>query len=100
MTIKAGESVVVALQAANRDPAHFPEPDQLDLTRLGAVHTAFGHGVRHCVGAPLARVEARIAMGALLDRFPGLRLDADPGTLTRNTSMIMNGLSALPVRLR
>ncbi|MBB5773997.1 cytochrome P450 family protein [Nonomuraea jabiensis] len=100
VTINAGKSVVVALQAANRDPVHFPEADQLDLTRLGAVHTAFGHGVHYCVGAPLARVEARIAIDALLDRFPGLRLDADPRTLTRNASMIMNGLSALPVRLR
>ncbi|MGW3353758.1 cytochrome P450 family protein [Nonomuraea rubra] len=100
VTINAGQSVVIALQAANRDPVHFPEPDQLDLTRQGAVHTAFGHGVHYCVGAPLARVEARIAIGTLLDRFPGLRLDADPGTLTRNSSMIMNGLSALPVRLR
>ncbi|TYB64785.1 cytochrome P450 [Nonomuraea sp. PA05] len=99
-TIEAGQSVVVALQAANRDPACFPDPGELDLTRQGAVHTAFGHGVHYCVGAPLARVEARIAIGTLLDRFPGLRLDAGPGTPARNASMIMNGLSALPVRLR
>jgi cytochrome P450 len=98
-TIGAGEMVIVALQAANRDPDHFPEGDRLDLTRQGPPHTAFGHGLHYCLGAPLARVEARIAIGTLLDRYPRLRLDAAPGSLTRYASILMNGLDALPVHL-
>jgi cytochrome P450 len=97
--IAAGEIVVVSLNAANRDPAQFPQPDRLDFTREGAGHTAFGHGLHYCLGAPLARVEARIAIGTLLDRFPGLRLDGPADALTWAPSMIMNGLTALPVRL-
>ncbi|MFF3443800.1 cytochrome P450 [Streptosporangium sp. NPDC002721] len=98
--IEAGETVIIALQAANRDPAHFPEGDRLDLTRKGTPHTAFGHGMHYCLGASLARVEARIALGALLARYPHLRLDTGPGTVTRYASMVMNGLTALPVHLR
>jgi cytochrome P450 len=99
-TIAAGEIVVVSLNAANRDPAQFPLADRLDVTRQEAGHTAFGHGLHYCVGAPLARLEARIAIGALLDRFPALRLDAPADSLTRVPSMIMNGLASVPVRLR
>ncbi|WP_440099461.1 cytochrome P450 [Streptosporangium sp. H16] len=68
--IEAGETVIIALQAANRDPARFPEGDRLDLTRQRAPHTAFGHGMHYCLGASLARVEARIALGTLLARYP------------------------------
>jgi cytochrome P450 len=99
-TIPAGEIVVVSLNAANRDPAQFPQAERLDVTRQETGHTAFGHGLHYCVGAPLARLEARIAIGALLDRFPALRLDAPADSLTRVPSMIMNGLAGLPVRLR
>jgi cytochrome P450 len=99
-TIPAGEIVVMSLNAANRDPAQFPHGDRLDLTRQGAGHTAFGHGLHYCLGAPLARVEARIAIGTLLDRFPDLRLNVPADSLTWNPSMIMNGLTSLPVRLR
>ncbi|WP_371784832.1 cytochrome P450 family protein [Streptosporangium subroseum] len=99
-TIAAGEIVVVSLNAANRDPAQFPRADRLDVTRQETGHTAFGHGLHYCVGAPLARLEARVAIGTLLDRFPALRLDAPADSLTRVPSMIMNGLAGLPVRLR
>ncbi|MBP2703025.1 cytochrome P450 [Microbispora sp. RL4-1S] len=73
-TIGPGELVVCSLPAANRDPAFMPDPETLDLTRDAAGHVAFGHGVHHCLGAPLARMELRIAFPALLRRFPGLRL--------------------------
>jgi cytochrome P450 len=99
VTIPAGDVVLPALLAANRDPGRFPEPDRLDVTRASNSHMAFGHGLHHCLGAPLARLEGRIALGSLITRFPGLRL-ADPATEPpRNPGLIMNGLIALPVVL-
>jgi cytochrome P450 len=73
-TVRAGDPVVVARTAANRDPRVFAEPDRLDLTRDPNPHLGFGHGVHHCLGAQLARMELQVALGALLARFPGLRL--------------------------
>ncbi|MGW3368595.1 cytochrome P450 [Streptosporangium canum] len=75
--IPAGSLVILSLPAANRDPAFIDDPETLDITRTAAGHAAFGHGVHHCLGAPLARMEMRIAFPALLRRFPGLTL-ADP----------------------
>ncbi|MEO3892322.1 cytochrome P450 [Nonomuraea sp. B5E05] len=75
--IPAGSLVICSFPAANRDPAFVDDPETLDLTRQAAGHVAFGHGVHHCLGAPLARMEMRIAFPALLRRFPGLAL-ADP----------------------
>ena len=72
--VRRGESVVVFLAAANRDPEVYPEPDRFDVTRRDAHHQSFGGGVHFCLGAPLARLEARLAIGALLERFPHLRL--------------------------
>ncbi|MEV4075636.1 cytochrome P450 [Nonomuraea fuscirosea] len=71
--IPAGELVMCALPAANRDPAYISDPDRLDITRGDLGHVAFGHGVHHCLGAPLARMEMRIAFPALFERFPELR---------------------------
>ncbi|GAA3717428.1 cytochrome P450 [Nonomuraea antimicrobica] len=75
--IPAGALVICSLPAANRDHAFIGDPDGLDLAREAAGHVAFGHGVHHCLGAPLARMEMRIAFPALLKRFPALAL-ADP----------------------
>ncbi|MEU0483756.1 cytochrome P450 [Streptosporangium sp. NPDC006013] len=75
--IPAGSLVICSIPAANRDPALIDDPETLDITRGAAGHAAFGHGVHHCLGAPLARMEMRIAFPALLRRFPGLAL-ADP----------------------
>ncbi|MCF3136408.1 cytochrome P450 family protein [Streptomyces olivochromogenes] len=72
--VPAGDSVIVSLCAANRDPRRFPDPDTLDLDRSPNPHLAFGHGIHFCPGAALARVELRIALGTLLARLPGLRL--------------------------
>ncbi|GAA4237179.1 cytochrome P450 [Streptosporangium album] len=72
-TIGPGELVMCALPTANRDPALMPDPDAFDITRGAPGHVAFGHGVHHCLGAPLARMEMRIAFPALLQRFPELR---------------------------
>ncbi|CAM5654403.1 Cytochrome P450 OS=Streptomyces rimosus subsp. rimosus (strain ATCC / DSM 40260 / JCM 4667 / NRRL 2234) OX=1265868 GN=SRIM_034175 PE=3 SV=1 [Streptomyces rimosus subsp. rimosus] len=82
--IAAGDVVLVSPGAANRDPARFPDPDTVTPGR-SAGHLSFGHGPHHCLGAPLARLEARIAFRALLTRFPGLRLAVPPGELPRAT---------------
>ncbi|BCB75746.1 cytochrome P450 [Phytohabitans flavus] len=100
VTIPADELVMFAAQAANRDPAVFAAPDTFDIERERATHLAFGHGVHHCLGAPLARVQGRIAFEALLDRFPRIRLNVPAHTLTRTPSMVLNALTTLPVSLR
>jgi cytochrome P450 len=97
VTIAAGQIVIAALLSANRDPQRFTHPDVLDLTREDNPHLAFGHGIHHCLGAPLARLEGRIALGTLLTRFPRLRLAAPAQQLTWRPGLLMNGLTALPV---
>ncbi len=96
--IPEGEFVLVALASANRDPERYPAADQLDLTRTSS-HLAFGHGIHHCLGAPLARLEGEIAIGALLCSFPDLALAVDPAELRWRDSMLIRGLTTLPVRL-
>jgi cytochrome P450 len=74
--IRAGDPVTVSIAGANRDPAIFPDPDRFDVRRPNATkHLAFAHGPHFCLGAHLARLEARIAVATLLDRLPQLRLD-------------------------
>ncbi|MCY1157041.1 MAG: cytochrome [Citricoccus sp.] len=96
-TIPEGELVVCALPAANRDPALADDPDQLDITRGAPGHLAFGHGVHHCIGAPLARMEMRIAFPALLRRFPRLALAVPFEEVEFRSSHVVFGLRALPV---
>jgi cytochrome P450 len=96
-TIPAGELVVCALPAANRDPALTEDPDRLDVTRGAPGHLAFGHGVHHCLGAPLARMEMRIAFPALLRRFPRLALAVPPEDVEFRSYHMVYGLLALPV---
>jgi cytochrome P450 len=98
VVIPAGEWVFPAISSANRDPAQFPDPDRLALGRDTSGHVAFGHGVHHCLGAPLARMEAEVALGALLARFPRISL-AGPQELRWRPVSLMNGLESLPVRL-
>lgn len=95
--IPAGVPVLVALGAANRDPERFPSPDQLNLEREAAGHLSFGHGIHRCVGAPLARAEAGIALSAILSRFPGIRLAVLPDQLDWRRTRLVRGLASLPV---
>ena len=97
--IPAGEFVMVSLLAANRDGERFADPDRLDITRPAGGHLAFGHGIHYCVGAPLARLEAEIALGKLLDRFAEIELDGEPTELRWRDSTLMRGLETLPVRV-
>ncbi|MFJ6789948.1 cytochrome P450 family protein [Streptomyces angustmyceticus] len=99
-TIRKGEAILPAYAAAGRDAAfHGETADAFDIRRPRPEHLAFGHGVHHCLGAPLARMEARIALPALFARFPGLR-PASPGEELEPTSgFISGGLRSLPVRL-
>jgi cytochrome P450 len=95
--IEAGSFVLTCLAAANRDPEHWgPTADDLDLGRANAAqHVSFGSGVHHCLGAALARVEGRVAFGALARRFPNLELvDEHP---TFNGRIVLRGLDALPL---
>ncbi|MFK0159749.1 cytochrome P450 [Streptomyces sp. NPDC090499] len=98
VTVPAGETVLLSLAAAHRDPCRFPEPDRLDLDRDATGHLALGHGIHYCLGAPLARLETEIALGALLERFPRLELDVPVAQLAWRPSMRTRGLRALPVR--
>ncbi len=99
VVIPAGEWVLPAISSANRDPAQFPDPDRLDLGRDTSGQVAFGHGIHHCLGAPLARMEAEVALGALLARFPRISLAIPRSELRWRPVSLMNGLESLPVRL-
>ena len=98
VTIAAGQSITPMLAAANRDPAAHPEPDRFDITRTDIQHLSFGGGVHFCVGAPLARMEAQTAVGALVKRFPAIRLAESPLEWCRVPGF--RGLQRLPVYLR
>ncbi len=98
--LPARSTVIALLGSANHDESHFTAPARLDITRTPNRHLAFGHGAHYCVGAPLARAEARYALLALLRRFPDLRLAVPREQLQWRASFALRGLEALPLRLR
>jgi cytochrome P450 len=98
-TIPAGEQVLISLLAVNRDPERFTDPDTFVLDRGDGGHLAFGHGIHFCLGAPLARLEAQVALGRLLARYPDIQLAVPPQELRWRTGLLMHGLDALPIRL-
>lgn len=94
--VAKGESIVVAIGGANRDPDAFDQPDRLDIDRANASgHLAFSLGIHHCLGAALARLEARVAFEELTGRYPDLRLAATP---TRRPLLVLRGYDHVPVR--
>ena len=95
-TIRTGDMVMPFIGAADRDPAQFPDPDRLDLSRGDNRHLAFGWGIHFCLGAPLARVEGQIAIDALVRRLPRLALVGD--TPEYRQSLTLRGLKTLPVK--
>ncbi len=95
--IAKGQMVLLGLGAANRDPDRFADPDRLDITRADNPHLAFGHGLHFCLGLSLARLEARTALGALVERYPAIKLATDRPRWGPNTAL--RGLESLPVRI-
>ena len=96
-SIRAGQRVLCAIGAANRDPSAFTEPDKLDIGRSEKSNIAFGRGIHHCLGAPLAMLEARAAFSALLDRFSHIELVAEP---VYREQVVLRGLEELWVEAK
>ncbi|MFJ5173604.1 cytochrome P450 [Streptomyces griseoviridis] len=94
--IPRGDPVIIGLDAADHAPSRYPDPDRFDIRRDTRGHLAFGHGIHHCLGAPLARLEGRIAIRTLLERAPDLRADGPPGEWL--PGMLIRGVRSLPVR--
>ena len=99
VTIPAGSVVTLSLAAANRDPGRFDGAEELRVDRDAGGHVAFGHGLHHCLGAQLARIEGQVAIGLLLQRRPELALAVDAGELVHRRSTLVRGLTELPVEL-
>jgi cytochrome P450 len=99
VAIPAGAQVIICLAAANRDEDRYTSPERLDLDRSEARHLAFGHGIHHCLGAPLARIEGQLALGSLLHRYPELSLAVPAEDLHwgHGDGLVLRGLSELPV---
>jgi cytochrome P450 len=95
--MRKGDLVRVVLASANRDTAVFDLPDQLDITRSDNKHLAFGLGIHYCLGAPLARLEGKIALGTLFGRFPNVRLVGPAAQLEWHSGVLFRGLKRLPV---
>nr|WP_234024483.1 cytochrome P450 [Streptomyces sp. HGB0020] len=95
--VAAGEAVQVSLAAASRDPLYFPDPDRFDLTRRPQGHLAFGHGLHHCLGAALARMEATVALSLLVRQRRSMTLTTDPALLNWRSGTLVRGLGELPI---
>ena len=95
VTVEKGQAVLSLLAAANRDPAEFPDPDHLDIAREPNRHLTFSHGMHYCLGAALARVEGRVAIGSLVRRFPAIELVTEE--LRYRDHFVLRGLEELRV---
>jgi len=98
-TVPRGSTVIVGIASANRDESVFPDANRFDITRDPNHHIAFGLGIHYCLGAPLARLEGKIAFNAFLSRFPNLCLAAPVDQLEWRGGPAMRGLTRLPIHL-
>ncbi|SFR01904.1 Cytochrome P450 [Lentzea waywayandensis] len=96
VSIRAGDLVLLDNGAANHGPAVFAEPDRFDITRKAATHLTFGHGLRYCIGAPLARMELQAVFSQLIPRFPTMRLAVPAEGPTVRKDVRTGGLTSLP----
>ncbi|MFJ9370592.1 cytochrome P450 [Nocardia sp. NPDC101769] len=96
-TVCQGDLVLMDVSAANLDPEAFPEPERFDLARRSSAHLTFGHGLRYCIGAPLARIELQEVFSQLISRFPDMRLAVPAAELRRQENMLAAELVELPV---
>ena len=97
VTISAGEGVLITSSIANRDPEAFPEPDTFDISRSARHHVAFGYGVHQCLGQNLARMEIELALPALFERVPNIRLAVPVADLELRPANTIQGVNTLPV---
>jgi cytochrome P450 len=97
VALDAGDFVMLLIASGNHDAAIFEDPERLDLSRSPNNHLGFGFGVHHCLGAPLARMEAQVALSSLVRRAPDLALST--GAVTYKTNVVLRGLETLPVRM-
>jgi cytochrome P450 len=97
VVIPEGDMVLLVLGSANRDEAHFADPDVLDIDRHPVGSLAFGHGIHYCIGAPVARITMEVGLWRLIQRFPDLRLAVDADAVEWKTGNLMRGLARLPV---
>ncbi|KMK75228.1 cytochrome P450 family protein [Alkalihalobacillus pseudalcaliphilus] len=97
--VEKGDHVIVSLASADHDSEEFEKPEQFDIKREKSPHLAFGKGIHYCLGAPLARLEAEIAMRVLLEQFPNIRLAVDLSELEWRQSFIIRGLKRFPIKL-
>jgi cytochrome P450 len=98
VVFEAGDFVMLLIASANHDAEPFEDPERLKLNRSPNNHLGFGFGIHHCLGAPLARMEAQVALSSLVRRAPDLALST--GAVTYKTNVVLRGLETLPVRLR
>lgn len=99
ISVPAGAQVIINLASANRDPDRYSEPEALDINRTDSRHLPFGHGIHFCLGAPLGRMEAQLALDSLLERFPQLRLAVPVERLhwDHGDGLVLRGLTELPI---
>jgi cytochrome P450 len=98
VALRAGDFAMLLIASGNHDPAQFDDPERFDVARIPNNHLGFGFGIHHCLGAPLARMEAQVALSALVRRAPDLALAADRVTYKHN--IVLRGMESLPVSMR
>lgn len=96
-TLRAGDRLFLVPAAANRDPRRFPDPDRFDIRRSDKGHMGFGFGIHYCLGAPLARLEGELALGAIVEHFPSAQLTTEE--LAWHPTLLSRGVTSLPLTL-